>query len=86
MVNIENEHNPIMIRLSGKKKLHPNYTGELEIDVGINQLLINFNAELLYAIIHKMTFQQPPPLLTPTQQDNFVLDLFSTILETEETK
>lgn len=34
----------IMGRISGKKKLHPDYRGELNIDVEIPELLVNYDA------------------------------------------
>lgn len=49
-------------------------------------MLVNFNAELLFNIIQKLSAKGEPVVLSTEARDKFVLECFRKILDSDETR
>lgn len=53
---LKGERKPIVVTIEGRKKLHPNYTGELELSVDIATLNVNFNPAFMLKLMRLVSF------------------------------
>lgn len=52
------EQKPVIVTIEGRKKLHPNYTGELELIVNVDSLHSNFNPKFLLKVMRLFSTQE----------------------------
>lgn len=72
---------PVLIKLEGRKKLHPAYTGELSIEANLDELKVNFDPAF-YLRLARM-FQLPAASSTsmsPNERENVILEMAHRLL------
>lgn len=47
---------PLLVCFQGKKKVHPQYDGQVSLKCKLNRLFVNYNAEICYSIISKLAW------------------------------
>ena len=62
--------------ITGKKKLHPEYIGQLEIQVKGEKLIVNYDAEAAYYLIGKIAWTEKYAPYNKELRHRKVLEIF----------
>jgi len=77
------EFKPIVMKLEGRKKLHPAYTGEIIFRGDIDQLKVNFDPAFYLRVIRLFDRPSHPTNMSTNERENVILEMAHRLLTSQ---
>lgn len=77
------ESKPIVMKLEGRKKLHPAYTGEIIFRGDIDQLKVNFDPAFYLRVIRLFDRPSHPTNMSTNERENVILEMAHRLLTSQ---
>lgn len=77
------ESKPIVMKLEGRKKLHPAYTGEIIFRGDIDQLKVNFDPAFYLRVVRLFDRPSHPTNMSTNERENVILEMAHRLLTSQ---
>lgn len=77
------ESKPMVMKLEGRKKLHPAYTGEIIFRGDIDQLKVNFDPAFYLRVIRLFDRPSHPTNMSTNERENVILEMAHRLLTSQ---